>query len=368
MGFYAEYQCYKDFPFENYFDRLTEHDIRRVLAQDRIGPLDYLALLSPLAEGYIEEMARKAHRVTIQHFGHTMTLFTPLYLSDYCINHCVYCGFHAHNRFRRHKLDLKEVDTEAAMIAATGLKHILILTGESRQMSSVSYINDCVKILANYFSSVSIEVYALNEDEYGDLIRTGVDGLTIYQEVYDEFRYSVVHPAGPKHNYLYRLDAPERACRAGIRTVGVGALLGLHSWRTEAFYTGLHAAYLQRHYPGVEVSMSPPRIRPQQGGFVPPVTVSDRNLVQYILAFRLFLPRCGITVSTRERAELRNRLLPLGVTKMSAGSCTAVGGRTGDQQTTAQFEISDDRSVAQMNRMLYDRGYQPVFKDWLAIG
>ena len=368
MGFYAEYQRYKDFPWDSCFDRTSGPDIRRILAQDTVSPLDYLALLSPAAEEYMEEMAGKAHRVTVQQFGYTMTLYTPLYLGDYCVNHCVYCGFQANNRFQRRKLDLAEVDAEAALIAATGLKHILILTGESRQMTPVSYLRDCVKILGKYFSSVSIEVYPLEEDEYGELIGAGVDGLTLFQEVYDAASYAELHPAGPKRNYLYRLDAPDRACRAGIRTVNVGALLGLHSWRTEAFFTGLHAAYLQRHYPGVEVSMSPPRMRPQLGGFTAPVKVSDRNLVQYILAFRLFLPRGGITLSTRERAGLRDRLVPLGSTKMSAGSCTAVGGRTGGQQATAQFDISDDRSVAQMSRMLYSRGYQPVFKDWLAMG
>ncbi len=205
------------------------------------------------------------------------------------------------------------------------------------------------------------------EDEYAELVSAGVDSLTIYQEVYNEEVYLEVHPAGPKRDYRYRLDTPERACRAGIRSVNVGALLGLHDWRTEAFFTGLHANYLQNRYTDVEVSISPPRMRPYLGGFPPRVTVTDKNLVQYILAYRLFMPRGGITISTRESPELREHLIQLGATKMSAGSCTAVGGRTGAENSTGQFDISDERDVAAMTRVIYNHGYQPVFKDWQMI-
>jgi 2-iminoacetate synthase len=266
----------------------------------------------------------------------------------------------------RKKLSLAELEEEAKVISGTGLKHILILTGESRQMSPVSYIRDCVAVLKKYFTSISIEVYPLEESEYAELISAGVDGLTIYQEVYDEKVYAELHPAGPKRNYRFRLEAPERACRAGIRTVNVGALLGLHNWREEAFFSGLHANYLQNKFPDIEVSISPPRMRPHLGGIGPRVEVSDKNLVHYMLAFRLFMPRGGITISTRERAELRNHLIKLGATKMSAGSCTAVGGRTG-RESTGQFEISDGRSVAEMSSMIYSLGYQPVYKDWQMI-
>ena len=366
MSFDGELQKYQGFDFENFFKGVTDADIRRILARNRLTAMDYLALLSPRAEGHLEAMAQKAHRLTVQHFGRVILLYTPLYLSNHCVNQCVYCGFQVHNQLERKKLTPAEVEREAGLIAATGLKHILILTGESRQESPVSYIRECVEVLRKYFTSISIEIYPLEEKEYAELISAGVDGMTVYQEVYDESVYAELHPAGPKRNYRFRLEAPERACRSGIRTINVGALLGLHPWRSEAFFTGLHAGYLQDSFPDVEVSISPPRMRPQLGGFQPRVDVSDKNLVQFMLAFRLFMPRGGITVSTRERAELRDRLIRLGATKMSAGSCTAVGGRS-QGQSSVQFEISDDRSVLEMAQMLYAQGYQPVYKDWQMI-
>ncbi|WP_347488829.1 2-iminoacetate synthase ThiH [Desulfoscipio sp. XC116] len=367
MSFYEEYKKFSSDGFLSFFNELEDKDIRCVLSKSRLSNLDYLALLSPRAEKYLEEMAQKAHRLTLQHFGRTIQLFTPLYLSNYCVNSCVYCGFQVHNKLVRKKLSPDEVNAEAQIIAGTGLKHILILTGESRKHSPVTYIKDCTSVLKKYFTSIAIEVYPLSEQEYADLVRIGVDSLTMYQEAYNEQVYLAMHPAGPKRDYQFRLDAPERACRAGIRSVNLGALLGLHDWRTEAFFTGLHADYLQNNYPDVEVSISPPRMRPHLGGFTPPVAVSDKNLVQYILAFRLFMPRGGITVSTRENPQLREDLIKLGVTKMSAGSCTAVGGRTEPAESTGQFDISDERDVAAMTGVIYSHGYQPVFKDWQTI-
>lgn len=364
MSFYEIYRQYRDFDFAGFFSSLTGADVLRVLGKDRLKPLDYLVLLSPAAEQYLEEMAQKAHRLTVQHFGRTILLYTPLYLSNYCVNRCIYCGFRAGNQLERRKLTLDEVEAEARVIAATGLKHILILTGESRKDSPVSYIKECVQVLKKYFTAICIEIYPLKEEEYAELIAAGVDGLTIYQEVYDEEVYARLHPPGPKRNYSFRLGAPERGCRAGMREINVGALLGLNDWRKEAFFTGLHADYLQSRFPEVEVSISPPRIRPQLGGFQPRVEVTDRNLVQYMVAFRLFMPRGGITISTRERAWLRDRLVRLGATRMSAGSCTAVGGRTSDTPGTSQFEISDERDVAAIAQMLYQQGYQPVYKNW----
>lgn len=366
MSFNEERRKYDNFDFERFFERVTDADIKRIIAKNRLTEKDYLVLLSPMAEKYLEEMAQRAHRLTVQHFGRVTFLFTPMYLANYCVNQCVYCGFKVHNKLARKKLTPEEVETEAKIIAATGLKHILILTGESRRESPVSYIRECAEILKKYFTSISIEVYPLEEGEYAELVSAGVDGFTMFQEVYNEEVYAELHPGGPKRNYRFRLEAPERACRAGMRTVNVGALLGLHQWRSEAFFTGLHANYLQNTFPDVEVSISPPRMRPQLGGFPPRVNVSDKNLVQYLLAFRLFMPRGGITISTRERAELRDRLVKLGATKMSAGACTAVGGRS-DHESTGQFEISDKRSVVEMAEMLYAQGYQPVYKDWQMI-
>lgn len=343
---------------------ITPLHIGEVLDKSDLRYQDFRALLSPEAVPFLETMAQAAHRLTQQHFGHTILLYTPLYLSNYCVNHCVYCGFNANHHIPRRKLTLAEVELEARVITSTGLQHILILTGESREESSVAYIKDCVGVLKKYFSSISIEVYPLTAAEYADLITAGVDGLTIYQEVYDEKRYRRLHPAGPKRDYRYRLEAPERAGAAGIRTINVGTLLGLNDWRSEVFWAGLHAAYLQKRFPDIEVSVSFPRMRPEVGGYQPEFPVSDRDLVQGILALRLFLPRAGITISTREDASLRDNLIRLGVTKMSAGSSTVIGGHTDAGGGTGQFEIADKRSVAETRHAIAGLGYKPVLKDW----
>ena len=347
---------------------MTPQDVARALSRPEPQPRDLLALLSPAAISFLEQTAQLAHWGTLQNFGHTILLYTPLYLSNYCINHCVYCGFNASNKFERRKLELSEVEREAEEISRTGLEHVLVLTGESRIHSPVSYVKDCVSLLTKYFSSISIEIYPLTGSEYAELVSAGVDGLTIYQEVYDPAIYDRVHPGGPKREYRFRLEAPERAGNSGIRTINIGPLLGLADWRTEAFTAGIHAAYLQRRFPDVEISISAPRMRPHLGGYQPQFPVSDKELVQVITALRLFLPRAGITVSTRESPGLRDNLVKLGVTKMSAGSSTAVGGHTGATGDIGQFEISDHRSVGEVKTAISRQGYKAIFKDWHSLG
>ncbi len=247
---------------------------------------------------------------------------------------------------------------------------MLVLTGGSRSGSPLSYIKDCVKVLKRHFSSVSAEIYALTEEEYGELIDSGVDGLTIYQEVYDRYVYDKVHVSGPKKDYLFRLDAPERAAKKGMRTVNIGVLLGLNVWQKEIFMTALHAKYLFDKYPATEVSVSVPRIRPNTGNYIPGYAVTDKNIAQIILALRIFLPRVGITLSTRESSEFRDNLIPLGVTRMSAGSTTAVGGHTAghnERKGADQFSIADTRDVDDVRKSLLEKGYQPVSKDWMNI-
>ncbi|HAA43522.1 MAG TPA: 2-iminoacetate synthase ThiH [Ruminiclostridium sp.] len=367
MSFYERYLEYKNFDFETFFDRVSEQDIINTISKDRITELEFLMLLSQKASKYLEPMAQKARKLTIQNFGKVIFLYTPMYLANYCVNQCVYCGFNIANKINRKKLTLEEVEKEAQAISSTGLRHILILTGESRRESPVQYIKQCVEVLKKYFRSISIEVYPLEESEYKELIETGVDGFTIYQEVYNEEVYEKLHIKGPKRNYRYRLDAPERACRASMRSVNIGALLGLDDWRKEAFFTGIHADYLQTRYPDTEISISLPRIRPQCGGFTPPYVVEDRDLVQIMLAQRLFMPRAGITISTRESQSFRDNLIGLGVTKMSAGSSTEVGGHTQENKSEGQFDINDRRGVEEIKQRIYEKGYQPVFKDWQAI-
>lgn len=345
----------------------TQQDVDRALSAEYLSPDDFLALLSFAAGSRLEEMAALAHRLTLCHFGRTLQLYTPLYLSDYCDNSCVYCSFRATNTAARKKLDLDEVLREGAAIAATGIRHILLLTGESRRHSPTSYIGDCVEALKPYFHSIAIEVYPLTRQEYQTLIERGVDGLTIYQETYDETTYRAIHPAGPKRDYHFRLDASQRAAAVRMRQINIGALLGIADWRKDIFRLGLHARYLMDFFPDAEIGVSLPRLQPYRGSLAQTARVIDRHLVQALVSLRLFLPRQGISISTRERGSLRDHLIPLGVTRLSAGSITSVGGHDvkNTEGALAQFEIADHRGVEEITAMIRSKGYDPVLSDWV---
>jgi len=369
MSFIDLIKKYESAEIDKSLASVTRQETESVLSRDTLTPAQFLTLLSPAASVSLEAMAEKAHRITLNNFGRAIQLYTPIYISNYCDNNCIYCGFNINMKKPRKKLTMDELDREARYIAKAGLRHILVLTGSSRSKSPLSYIKDSVKVLKRYFSSISIEIYPLGEDEYNELIDEGVDGLTIYQETYNKSIYDKVHLKGPKKDYFFRLDAPERALRKKMRVVNIGALLGLSKWREDGFYAGLHAKYLQDKFPEAEIGISVPRIRPQTEEYRPRYEVSDRDIAQLILAIRLFLPRVGITLSTRETAQLRDNLLPLGITKISADSTTVVGGHTSDaaQEKAEQFSIYDKRSVSEIKKLLLRRGYQPVLKDWLQI-
>ncbi|WP_238457907.1 radical SAM protein [Alkalihalobacterium alkalinitrilicum] len=244
MSFYHQYEEMQRFPFQEIFASVTEQEVKQVLKKNHLNEKDLLILLSPTAEHFLEEMAQKAHQLTVRHNGKTMLLFTPMYISDYCVNHCTYCSFSIMQQFNRKKLSLSEIEIESKSIAATGLKHILVLTGEAPIHTPISYFKEVICILKKYFSSISIEIHPLQIEEYKELVQSGVDGLTIYQEVYNENVYKEIHIKGPKRNYNYRLDAPERGCKAGMQQVTVGALLGMDNWRKETFFSAMHANYL----------------------------------------------------------------------------------------------------------------------------
>lgn len=354
---------YQGFNFDSFLKETADREVINVLDKDNLNWEDFLLLLSPTAEKHLETMARKAQELTLKNFGKVVFLYAPLYLSNYCINNCSYCGFSVVNDYQRKKLSILELEEEAKTLADKGIRDILILTGESRKHSPLSYIRDCVELLKKYFSSIAIEIYPLDTEEYAYLVENGVDGLTIYQEVYDQKVYNQVHISGPKKDYSFRLDAAERACLSGMRRINIGALLGLNDWQSEAFFAGLHARYLQRKFLGMEISISLPRLREHSGDFREKKEISDRNLLQILLAYRLFLPRVGINISTRESAYFRDNVLPLGITKMSAESTTVVGGYSSNQGFE-QFAIADNRKVSEVKDMLLQRGYQPVFKDW----
>lgn len=361
MSFYEQYEKLARIPFEDIWKKKTAADVEKVLAKDYLDEDDFLTLLSPAAQTMLEETAKKARTVTERNFSKNITLFAPLYISDHCVNHCVYCSFNMNNEFPRTKLTIEEIAKEGRQIAASGIRHLLLLTGESPRETPISYFKEAIGVLKHEFDSLGIEIYPLNTDAYHELVEAGVSGLTIYQEVYNEQIYKDIHPKGPKRNYRYRLDAPERGCQAGMRSVNIGALLGMDDWRKEVFFTGMHARYLQERYPDTTISLSPPRMRPFAGSYQPRSIVEDDDLIQALLAFRLLLPRSGLTLSTREPSSLRDRLVHLGITKMSAGVSTQVGGYSNESaETVSQFQISDERGVTEICSMLLQSGFQPV--------
>jgi 2-iminoacetate synthase len=342
----------------------TPHDVERSLVASSPTLEDLASLLSPAAEAYLETMAQAAHNLTLQRFGKVITLFAPLYLSNECTNPCVYCGFNVHNPVERLTLSVDEAEEEAKHLRRMGFRHVLLVSGEAPRVVTQDYLSDVLRRLRPSFSSISIELYPMATDAYTALASEGVDGLVIYQETYNEARYSSFHPGGRKRDFRWRLETPERGGQAGFRRIGIAALLGLDDWRIEAYCMALHARYLLRHYWRSHITMSFPRLRPAAGGFQPPQNVSDQSLVHMLTALRLFLPDVGFTLSTRENATLRDHLIPLGITSMSAGSRTEPGGYTRGAHAGAQFAVADERSPDTVADVIRRKGYDPVWKDW----
>jgi 2-iminoacetate synthase len=313
-------------------------------------------------------MAKKAVVETRKHFGNNICMFTPLYIANYCENHCVYCGFNCQNKIRRGKLTFAEMEGELKTIAQTGLKEILILTGESRHQSGVAYIGEAIKLASRYFSTVGIEIYPLNSDEYAYLNQCGADFVSVYQETYNLDKYEQVHLRGPKRVFPYRFNAQERALLGGMRGVSFGALLGLDDFRKDAFATGLHAYLIQQKYPHAEIGFSTPRLRPYiNNADNNPNDVHEKQLLQVMLSYRLFMPYAGITISTRERPGFRDHVIGMVATKISAGVSVGVGGHEGEEKGDEQFEISDPRSVDEVHQMILSRGLQPVYTDYIRV-
>lgn len=364
MSFYEVIESYRDFDFERAFKEKTREDVERALSKTHLNEDDLLALLSPAAGAYLEQMAQIAHQSALQHFGRTVVLYTPLYIANYCNNYCTYCSFSMANKIERVKLNMAQIEAECKVMYEQGFRHTVVLTGEDRERTPVAYIEEALKVMRKYFDSIALEVYPMEQDEYHRLYLAGADSFSMYQEVYNEACYKKVHPKGPKRLYKYRLEAPERAAAAGMRSINISALLGLYPWRSEAFFTAIHGAYIQRHYKDVDLVFSIPRIRPYIGAKQEIFEVSDSQLVQALLAYRLFMPYASLSVSTRETPEFRRNILPFGVTKLSAGSKTMVGGHADDHEAP-QFEIADERGVEAVKADLIANGYQPIFKDWM---
>lgn len=333
--------------------------------EGRGGIEDFTALLSPIAASeFLEPMARLSHSLTQKRFGKAIRLFAPLYLSNECNNVCDYCGFSLGNKIVRKTLNQAEVLREAGILKKMGFDHVLLVTGESTRKVGLDYLNQSISTLRPYFSNLSIEVQPLHQEEYAVLKSSGLHAVLVYQETYNQESYAQHHLKGKKSNFEWRLATPDRLGKAGVHKIGLGCLFGLtKDWRADAFFAGHHMDYLQRKYWRTQYSMSFPRLRPCAGEIPPEVNLEDRDLVQLICAFRIFNHELEISISTRESSELRDHLLPLGVTTMSAGSKTNPGGY-GDDESLEQFEISDSRSVSEVSSQLQHSGYDVVWKDW----
>ena len=347
----------------------TASDVLRAIESDSCSLEDFKALLSPAAEPFLEQIARKARLETRKHFGNSAYFFTPIYISNYCENYCIYCGFNCHNKIKRAKLSMEEIHEEMKAIADTGLEEILILTGESRKASDVKYIGEACKIAKKYFKNIGIEVYPMNSDEYRYLRECGADYVTVFQETYNSDKYETLHLAGHKRIFPYRFNAQERALMGGMRGVAFAALLGLDDFRKDALGTGMHAYLIQRKYPWDEISISCPRLRPIiNNASINPKDVHEKQLLQIMCAYRLFLPFAGMTISTRERAEFRDNVVGLAATKISAGVSTGIGSHSeSEDKGDAQFEIADTRGLDEIYESLKKRGIQPVMNDYVYV-
>ena len=351
------------------YDSYTARDVQNALSHEMITLEDYAALLSPAAEPYLEEMAERAQDETRRHFGNTIYLFTPLYISNYCENYCIYCGFNCHNRIDRAKLNEAEIEAELAAIADTGLEEILLLVGESHHAAPVDYLGTAVKLARKYFRVVGLEVYPMNSKDYAYLHECGADYVTVFQETYNSDKYETLHLAGHKRIFPYRINAQERALMGGMRGVTFAALLGLDDFRKDAFATGLHAYYMQQKYPYAEIGFSCPRLRPIiNNDRINPMDVHEPQLLQVVCAYRLLLPFAQITVSTREGSQMRDHLMQICATKVSAGVDTGIGGHTKtEHHGDEQFEISDGRSTDEMFAAIQSLGLQPVMSDYIYV-
>jgi 2-iminoacetate synthase len=367
---------------------------RSDLSRSDLSLADFATLISPAGGEALESLCARSQQITRQRFGKVIRLFAPLYLSNECINNCKYCGFSRDNAILRVTLSVDDVVREARALADQGFRNILLVAGEHPKFVSNGYMAECIRALREVIPSISLEVGPMEVEDYAPMVAAGSDGLVVYQETYDRPLYAEMHTAGPKRNFDWRLETPERAYAAGFRRLGIGALFGLADWRIEAISLAAHAAYLLKTCWKSQVTVSLPRLRPCAGEFQPLTHLNDRELVQLICAFRLFLPDIGLVLSTREPAKLRDGLMPLGVTLMSAGSHTEPGGYTGAGRekihttvrgrvvelaegasewapqanratnATGQFEISDARSPETIAAQIRSLGYEPVWKDW----
>lgn len=349
---------------QDILDRCTERDVELSLYRGKKSIMDFLNLISPAAEPYLEVMANMSKQITQQRFGKTIQLYAPLYLSNECQNICTYCGFSMDNKIKRKTLSNSEIIVEAMALKEMGINHVLLVSGEANKTVEIQYFLNAIRLLKPYFANISIEVQPLLQEEYEQLHQAGVHSVLLYQETYHEDVYKEYHPKGKKSNFNFRLDTPDRIGKAGIHKIGLGVLLGLENWRVDSFFNALHLNYLQQRYWQTKYSVSFPRLRPAEGIIEPNFIMEDRHLLQLICAYRIWNPDLEISISTRESENFRNHIISLGATSMSAASKTNPGGYAVDPQSLEQFEISDERSMEEIRRQIQFKGYDSVMKDW----
>ncbi len=343
----------------------TGNDVETALYSNRACTLDNLAaLLSPAAEKFLPMMAARSRELTALRFGKITQIFAPLYLSNFCINRCAYCGFASDNTIPRKKLTIEEAKQEADILKNRGFDHVLLVTGEAPAKAGVEYLEEVVLNLKNKFAALSIEVQPMEQEEYKRLFRAGVTAVAVYQETYDRTMYKQVHLAGKKCDYDYRIATPARAAAAGMREIGIGSLLGLADWRTEGLALGTHLSWLRKQFWQTNFTVSFPRLRPAAGAFKPLVNVTEKNLSQLMFALRIFDPDVGLILSTREEARYRDGMLGLAPTRYSAGSCTAPGGYSSNEHEGEQFSVGDHRTIDEVCKVIESKGFDPVCKDW----
>ncbi|HJN02267.1 MAG TPA: 2-iminoacetate synthase ThiH [Nitrospinota bacterium] len=363
-NFFSEFQKVNPDKIKQQIQKVTEYEAEACLHKNRFSPQDIPVLLSPTMEKHLELMARKSYLITRQRFGNVVQLYAPLYLSNECFSICKYCGFSYDNKIDRVTLTVDEVVKEGIILYEQGFRHVLLVSGDASKIISQQYLKIIVKELKKYFHSISIEVHPMASEEYAESVDAGVDGLTVYQETYLPEVYKNMHIKGKKSNFKWRLETPERAGKAGMRRIGIGFLLGLSDWRLDGYYLSLHAQYLMKRFWQSQISISLPRLCHTGKNFQVPHPVKDLQLVQLLCALRMVFPDAILTLSTREKASLRNRLIPLGFTTVSAGSKTEPGGYTRTHQGDSQFEIEDTRSSAEVADKIRHLGLEPVWKDW----
>lgn len=344
----------------------TGADVKRALAAHQRTLHDFMALISPAAQPYLEQIAQEAQRLTRKRFGHTVGFYAPLYLSNLCSNDCTYCGFSMSNRIKRKTLNAEEIDRECDALNAMGYEHLLLVTGEHQNKVGMDYFRQHLPSIRKKVSSLMMEVQPLSTENYAELKTLGLDGVMVYQETYNASTYQYHHLKGQKQDFFWRLETPERLGQAGIDKIGLGALIGLSKdWRTDCYFLATHLSFLQKHYWQSRYSISFPRLRPCAGGIEPASLMDDPQLVQLICAFRLFAPEVELSLSTRESPYFRDHVIPLAINSVSAGSKTQPGGYADKSKPELeQFSPHDNRSPQQVADALSAQGLQPVWKDW----